>query len=271
MGSSRAKRRSRKPQRTHHKKAFTNSQTVELLSYLRKHWKILDGIDRGDRLQTLVEAGCTRRGLADDLRQSPTTIGRHIELASLSNNVRTSVRQGTSAKKALNQNAIQKHRSRIRRMLAAEKASGSVSDHAAQVVAQLLLDRKQKLRISEGYVAQLFLEVDFKFRYPWLAWTGMQSLPVRISDPSKIIRYCRPRPKSKDRQGFRFDVRPEVDALANFDLLAEWVARIADALTQEATIRDRALIKAEKLVAEGFKERRPRAIWTRPVTKWFGG
>jgi IS30 family transposase len=105
---------------TRHRRAFTDPKVGKLVVSLRKRWSVLDGIERGDRLRALADRGCSTRGLGKKLRQSPTTIRRHLDLAAMPTKDRDAVKAGASAKKILANMADLKRRLRVRKRIAEE-------------------------------------------------------------------------------------------------------------------------------------------------------
>ena len=68
---------------TAHVRAVADSTVAAMIKDLRQRWRSLDRVERGERLRKLTSLGCSTRGLERALRQSATSIRRHIDLANL--------------------------------------------------------------------------------------------------------------------------------------------------------------------------------------------
>ena len=119
---------------TSHKRALTSKVVTDRIKKLRKGWKTMNGIARGDGLHALVKMGCSTRGLAKSLHQSQTTIRRQLQLAALPAAQRKAVNAGDSAKKILETKAAEVRRFRIVNQLAEEQRSGALSDELADMI-----------------------------------------------------------------------------------------------------------------------------------------
>ena len=146
---------------TRHRRTAAKPEVKILTSKLRRHWKKLNPIDRGDRLRKLLELGCSRRGLGEDLGLSPTTIRRHSTLATLSEEVREAIRAGFSVKKALAQKAnADKQRKRLER-IALDERTGEISDRLTEIILTFCKTIKgvPPAPISEGALVTFLSEV----------------------------------------------------------------------------------------------------------------
>ncbi len=235
-------KRSKPKKRAHHQHALKDPKTLESVTALRKTWTTLSHIERGERLLELVQHGCTRRGLADDLHQSATSIRRHLEFSTLPKEDRDAIEHGTSAKLILKKAAQERTNQFNLQLVRLERETGAVSTRAARIIASFLLARPS----GRGYVDQLFDEIDRQFYDPELKnfERGMQRIPLGLKDPKKIISACRPRKKK---------VSPWNPDQSWFADIAEWVFRIADALTPTPDICKAALVKARILMTEHLK------------------
>ena len=83
--------------RLKHRKALENENTRLVLDALRIEWDRLSLVERGSRLRSLVEAGCTNRGLAADLKCSEGTIRRGLKIARLPDSKRRAIEHGANA------------------------------------------------------------------------------------------------------------------------------------------------------------------------------
>ena len=83
--------------RLKHRKALENEKTRLVLDALRIEWDRLPLVERGSRLRSLVDAGCTNRGLAADLNCTEGTIRRGLKIARLPDSKRQSIERGANA------------------------------------------------------------------------------------------------------------------------------------------------------------------------------
>ncbi|HEX6880102.1 MAG TPA: hypothetical protein VF135_07045, partial [Terriglobales bacterium] len=89
---------------------------------------------RAWRHRELIARGCSRRALAKELGQSPTTIRRHVDLASMSDEYRFKVQNGASAKKTLAVKALADRTERKRGRILEENKSGKHSNEIADLI-----------------------------------------------------------------------------------------------------------------------------------------
>jgi hypothetical protein len=243
-------KRSKPKKRAHHQRAMRDPETLALATTLRKTWKNLSPIERGERLLELVERGCTQRGLAADLHQSPTSIRRHLEFPTLPKEDRDAIEHGTSAKRILKKAAQERTKQFNIQLVRLERETGAVSTRAAEVIVELLKPRPTSGEFS------VFKQIESDFKYTRLLYKGMQRIPLGLKDPKKIIAACKP-PIEQDRD--RLPLHPDSAPTA------EWVFRIADALTPTPDICKAALVKASILMTEHLKssksKKSPLGIW----------
>jgi hypothetical protein len=121
-----------KPNVTAHRRAVSNPGTQKLIKALQQQWKCLDQVERGNRLRVLLGLGCSKRGLADDLRVAEVTVRRHVEIASLPEVDRKAVIAGASAKKILHRKAMVQRAERTAARLKNECETGKYSDEVAE-------------------------------------------------------------------------------------------------------------------------------------------
>lgn len=119
---------------TAHKRALKSQVVMDIIAHLRKAWKTMNGVARGHCLRVLVSHGCSARGLAKNLRQSPTTIRRQMELASLPVAQRRAVNAGASAKKILAAKAVSDRCRRARERINDDLRTGALSDELASII-----------------------------------------------------------------------------------------------------------------------------------------
>jgi len=66
---------------TRHDRAMTDTNVRAAFAALKSNWPSLAEQEQGEQLRKLVDAGCSVRGLARDLEQSASTLGRRMKLA----------------------------------------------------------------------------------------------------------------------------------------------------------------------------------------------
>jgi hypothetical protein len=96
------------PHRKHQHLALADLTNRERLTALLSNWANLDFVSQGDEIRSLIRIGCTQRGLAKELEVAPTTIGQRVHIAQLSEEHRSAIRAGASAKTLLEQVRIEK-------------------------------------------------------------------------------------------------------------------------------------------------------------------
>jgi hypothetical protein len=89
------------PHRKRHRIAFQRPEIRDLIKELRRCWTKLDKLQQANAIVTLLEAGCTERGLARHLPAKPTTIRRRAMLTQLPQADQESILRGESAKRIL--------------------------------------------------------------------------------------------------------------------------------------------------------------------------
>jgi hypothetical protein len=220
---------------TRHARFKRNDAVRRKISTLIRVWDIADAATRGERLKELITLGCSRRGLAEDIGVSATSIRFHLDLTELSLAEAEAVRNGGSAKKAFLSVQNQRAESaRIERMRQ-ERETAAVSDQLANDIAGFCLrphqwraDEKPVL-ICEGDIEMLFREVG--------SCVGMYRRDRLLTPPAASTRLTfeavsqarRPDPK-------QFDFW--------FGWLAEWLALTLLSAAPDAPILDAALRKA---------------------------
>jgi hypothetical protein len=69
--------------KTAHFRAKLNPEVKVLIGMLRNGRATLGPVELGQRIKNLISFGCSRRGLAEDIGVSPTSIRRYIEISGL--------------------------------------------------------------------------------------------------------------------------------------------------------------------------------------------
>jgi hypothetical protein len=90
--------------------------------------------ERGERLQELTSLGCSRRGLEKELKQSATSIRRHMVLAELPEKDRKAIAAGASAKDILAKKAIVDRVRRRQERINEDGITGVLSDRIATTI-----------------------------------------------------------------------------------------------------------------------------------------
>ena len=117
--------------KTAHRQIAKKPAIQRAIRKLSRDWKQLDPVERGDLLCALTSAGCSGRGLAEDLGQSPTNIRRHLTLANLPDAEREAVKAGKSAKRILELKAREDRRRRMQQRIDEDRRTGAISDQLA--------------------------------------------------------------------------------------------------------------------------------------------
>lgn len=197
--------------RVKHKKALENGGTRQLLDALRIEWTQLSLVKRGFRLQALVDAGCTNRGLADDLNCTEGTIRRGLKIAKLGESQRQAIEQGANAVPILKaaEDATRQHQRDFH--IRSEQERNAAIAELEETVHEFL-DQEMVRSSSE--------------RFQILDWVEHQ-----IFDPCTIYRPnpVRPKPPAMPFKTFLESCRPKLNATEREETIRQQV--IADQLT----------------------------------------
>jgi hypothetical protein len=233
------RRKTTKRKRKHvtaHRRALADPIVAKLIAGLRKRWKAMDGIERGDRLRELAALGCSTRGLGKKLRQSATTIRRHMELATLPTKDRDAVKAGASAKKILADKAILDRQRRRKRRITDDRKTGVLSDEVADIILEFCRGGEYPLRAP-------ILEAEFA--------TFINSVALLLFEfEARGQRGI----KATKRMGivglFEQTQPPVFEETFWMESQAEWLANIVLAKGPECPIRTTALDKAVRRAVE---------------------
>jgi hypothetical protein len=237
------KRNTRRANITAHRRAIADSRTSTLVRRLRRKWRFFNPIERGDRLRELVARGCSRRGLENELAQSATSIRRHLELASMPNEIQEVIRNGFSKKKVLAHSARGRRVQRIRARLQEDASTGKLSDELADEILDfcradsgtpetplLKQDLSKVLNASERYLARLEA-------------TARPQLRVsKRRSPKARLNAIRPAPRPDELW---------------IEHRAEWLANLIWTIAPERPIWQRALQKVRKRSKELERKKSP--------------
>jgi hypothetical protein len=223
------KQKVKKHNNTSHRKAANTAAVSKEIRHLSKTWNELDRIERGDRLCSLVDQGCTARGLADDLGQSPTSILRHMKLARLPEADREAVKSGKSAKKILALKVVEDRRRRMQERLAEDARTGILSNQLADDILEFCKANPGVHGSDLDTVIQFLNEV--RDSLTRLDWERVPAPKVKRSLPLKQrFRLTRPVPENDEA----------INAHG-----ARWLALYLKSEAPERPIQDRAIDKAQ--------------------------
>jgi hypothetical protein len=221
---------------TAHKRALKSQVVKVLIVHLRKSWKTMNGVARGDSLRVLVYHGCSARGLAKNFRQSPTTIRRQMELASLPVAQRRAVNAGASAKKILEAKAVSDRWRRAKERIDDDLRTGALSDELTDIVLDFCRGEAglppmrmvpDDLPMFLGCVATHLSEFEV---YGKRGIRATKSMGI-----DELFRQTRP---------------PEDEDVFWMDHQSEWLANVILAKAPIRPIWESALMKAQKRAAE---------------------
>ena len=227
----RKRRRNSKGNITGHRRAMLEPSAKKQVAELRRAWRTLGHLERGDRLRVLVDAGCSTRGLAQGIGISATTVRRFLEIASLPEQVRQSVANGASAKEVLASRADERRRHRVAERFAIEKESGRFSDELAEVL----------IAFCKGELGgKLWMTRD---ELPLFLNAVARELQSADSSASRRVRISR-RLDLKDQLKV---VRPKYPSSDNpIEQRASWMTLFIQSRFPELAIWERALQKASR-------------------------
>jgi DNA-binding CsgD family transcriptional regulator len=225
-------RKSTRTNRTAHRRALSEVMVRTKIAQLRREWKQVGLVERGDRLKELVLLGCSKRGLAAELGIGGRTVSRHIEISALSQQEREAIARGASSKVMLLENSRLKRRREIADRIALERHSGKPSDEVAKVIFRFCRGGEgfPQNRIYGEEVPAFFTSVAMHLSGLGSHGVAPQGIPKKIG---LAERFKRLRPRSD----------PDVFWLEH---QAEWLAHVIWSMTQEQIIWETALRKVER-------------------------
>jgi len=229
------KKTRRASHRKAHPEALSNPDVREQLESLRTDWDELSDVQRGDRLIQLQSAGCTLRGLADDLGVDDGTIRRAIEIARLSESDRIAIEAGADAKPLLEVAGARYLVEAARARLEREIKDGTPSDQLCDDLAWFLMKEQPRICCCIGNVEQLISEVQEVLREVDCRGTDKYQLRIRRHlDPAyplgSAIKLAQPEPQSEA------DEVPMVTAIC-------WLSKLILLLEPLKIVRDAAVEK----------------------------
>jgi hypothetical protein len=120
--------------KTKHQRAMANPKVQELAGNLARDWATMDDLKRGARLRELAAHGCSARGLEEVLKQSATSIRRHMAPEERPKTDRNEKEALASAQEAVNKRADAERDRCQRQRVIADEETGALSDEVATVI-----------------------------------------------------------------------------------------------------------------------------------------
>lgn len=247
--SRRRRRRTGKSNLMAHRRIIADPQVMALIRALRREWKKINPIERGERLQELAKRGCSTRGLGNGLRQSPTTVRRYLTLAGLPEEQREAVKAGSSAKNILDRKARADRMRRMRKRIAEDGQTGKWSNRIADIILTFCrrVDNLPEFPVLEGDLPEFVnsvRQVLFEFQK-----RGAPAIRLsRMLTPKQRFQRTRPQP---DPDQFWMVQQ------------ARWLATLIWSEAREEPIWDRALEKAERRRSELRVKMTPLERWVK--------
>ena len=234
-------------QGTAHRRSLANQTVQQLVGVLRQGWSAMGFQERGERLHELTFLGCSRRGLEKELKQSATSIRRHMVLAELPEKDRKAIAAGASAKDFLAKKAIVDRVRRRQERINEDGITGVLSDRIATTIIEFCRLGKElrKPPILTGDLPA-FLDT-VKCFLQQFGTSGYKAIKVSKKLESKA-QYRKMRPR----------MAKDAFWIAN---QAEWLANIVWASAAEGPIRENALRKAENRAGELTPKKTPIQIY----------
>jgi len=219
-----------------HYRSKLNPRIQELIEILRRSWGTIGLVDRGQRINRLVSAGCSNRGLGRELGVSETSIRRHAEIAELPESDRKAIDAGESAKRILlAKKAAALRRERLRRV-DQDMRTGALSNEIASIILEFCRTRHglKKQPITKAMLPTFLDNVGSYLRK--FEQTALRTLKApKELEPRELFRKTRPR-AAKNTPAMVYQ--------------AEWLAEALWLIAPETPIRASALVKARKRTKE---------------------
>ena len=129
--------------RTKHRRAMEKPEVRKRVDILQRGWTTMGFPERGKQLGALAALGCSTRGLGKEMKQSATSIRRHIKIAGLPEDDRKAIGAGSSAKTILARNATADRQRRIQKRVDEDQKTGALSDAAATMILEFCRSGKE--------------------------------------------------------------------------------------------------------------------------------
>ena len=222
--------------KTQHRRTLQSPKVRKKVAVLRKGWTRLGAAQRGQRLYELAALGCSTRGLAEAIGNSPTNIRRHIMLAKLPDQYRDAIEFGSSIKKVLSQKVDADRQQHQMERIIEDRKTGSLSDEAATLILDFC-----KATVGKSKVPLLSSDLP-------VLWA---SVKMNLID-SGLPRHRNARSlKNLGLKALLRQTRPikEKDVLFLADY-GKWLANILSARFPGRPIWERAMQKADRRIKE---------------------
>jgi hypothetical protein len=232
----RRRQRTKQTNRTAHQRAIADPQLMSLIRALRRDWKKIGLIERGERLRELAKRGCSTRGLGKELRQSATTVRRHMTLAGLPESEREAVKAGSSAKNILARKATADRRRRMQQRIEEDAQTGELSDRMADTIMAFCrtVDEVPESPIVEGDLSKFLDHIREALRDIQRHGAPGLRLSKKLS-PKQRFERTRPQPQADEFW---------------MEHWARWLAILIWSEAREEPIWDRAIEKARRRAKE---------------------
>ncbi len=233
--------------KSRHYRAKLNPKVRELIKVLRNGWAAMDAVERGQRINSLVSVGCSRRGLGRDLGVSATSIRRHVEIAGLPGADRKAISAGTSAKRILAAKATAERQRRRQQRVDEDSKTGALSDKVATIILEFCRLGKElrKAPMIRGVFPILLDKVGSHIRD--FEVSGHRAVKVsKKLESRELFRKTRPRAATN------------TPAVAH---QAPWLAEVLWLIAPESPIRASAMLKARRRAGELLGKMTPIESW----------
>ena len=241
------KKKTKHARRTAHRQSMADPRVRKLVDVLRRCWKSMGPIKRGERLRELTTLGCSMRGLEGKLKQSATSIRRHMLLAELPEEDRKAIEAGSSAKKILVQKADAKRKKCQGERIIEDQKTGAISDEVAAIILEFCRAKEGGNRVPRSGESAEKLMIQ-----------TLAELFKREASHERVPRVS----KKLGMKGLLRKTKPRKDndeALIAYE--AKWLARLVLAKAPERPIWENAIEKAERRVRELTPQKRPSEMW----------
>lgn len=229
----------KKPLRASHRKGHLAALSVpgvrDQLESLQRDWASLNLVQRGERLIPLRVAGCTARGLADDLGVDDGTIRRDIKIARLPVSQRQPIDAAANPKLYLQAARTQSVENAAQERFNRELTSGTSSDELCIRLAWFLMKEQPGICTSGGQIERLLGEVQTDLRE--MGRSGPLMHPVTVT--AALHPAC---PFGAAIKLAKPDPEPDAD-LEEMEIAVRWLLNLILLLEPVKQLRDRAIEK----------------------------
>jgi hypothetical protein len=236
------KEKKKRAHQTVHRRVMTDPKVARMVVVLRRRWAGMRPVERGDRLRELTALGCSTRGLENELKQSATSIRRHMVLAKLPDEDRVAIDAGASAKKILEQkSSVERHRRQHERVIE-DRKTGGLSDEVVTMMFEFCRaeGRPFRVRVSGEDAEKLFNAVLLSL----YNFEGVGHRGVRVSQKLGLKGLWRRTKPGHEKEEIWLSWQ------------AKWLAEAVWAKAPERPIWESAIEKAKRRVGELTVEKR---------------